>query len=99
MHNRFYRGDALLGPVGGGGPGSWTLKWHRAKVATFCRYELTPIRRIVNYLSTFSLFIFVSSVRDSDPYVLGPPRSGFVSARYGSDSPAQDTFYHQEKIV
>jgi hypothetical protein len=36
------------------------------------------------------------SVEDPDPYVFGPPGSGSISAKSGSNP---GTFYHQAKIV
>jgi hypothetical protein len=48
------------------------------------------------YRSGFILIIYtrVADPARQDPYVFGPPRSGFISQRSGSGS-----FHHQAKIV
>jgi hypothetical protein len=47
-------------------------------------------------LSGYRLTKMIISVGDPDPdpHVFGPPRSGYISQRYGSRS-----FYHQAKIL
>jgi hypothetical protein len=65
-----------------------TLSYHCVLYVRKTRGYFLPLRLC------FPIQIFVSSVADPDPYVFGPPGSGFISQRYGSGS-----FYHQAKIL
>jgi hypothetical protein len=57
----------------------------------FCRYQLVYQISFFGEISCEKI-----SVADPDPHVFGPPGSGSISQRYGSES---GSFYHQAKIV
>jgi hypothetical protein len=60
------------------------------------RFGYPPRLATPSQVSQYSSLL--SSVADPDPYVFGPPGSGFISQRFGSGS-GSGSFYHQAKIV